>query len=187
MVVLRFMTRNMNKVREASLVLSRFGIGIVPDQSVKKVEIQSDSLEEIVEYSLRQNCVDWLVSEDDGLFIRALNGFPGPYSEFVYRTIGLKGILKLMEGVVNRDAYFRSVVGLCMGNEVHLFVGEVHGTISHEPRGSGGFGYDPIFIPEGKELTFAEMGIGEKSKISHRALAFTRLAQFLISLGLGAA
>jgi len=186
MVTLRFMTGNRNKVREAELALSQYGIGIVMETGLRKVEIQSDSLEEIVTYALRLNCVDWLVVEDDGLFIDSLKGFPGPYSEYVYRTIGLRGVLKLMQGVVNRGAYFKSVVGLCLGGEVKLFTGVVRGVLSEEPRGSGGFGYDPIFIPEGYGETFAEMGVELKAKLSHRSMAFKRLASYVTSLtGLG--
>ena len=183
MVQLLFATGNVNKVREASLILSRFNIGIRP-VDVRKVEIQSDSIEEIVEYALRASCMDWLVVEDDGLFIEALRGFPGPYSSYVYRTIGLEGVLKLMEGASNRSAYFKSVVGLCMGGRIYLFTGVVKGMIAGEIRGSLGFGYDPIFIPEGYDKTFAEMGPVEKSRISHRARAFTSLAEFLAKQGL---
>lgn len=182
MVTLRFMTKNQNKVREASLVLANYGLGVVMEDKLRKIEIQSDNLEDIVTYALSLNCVDWLITEDDGLFIESLNGFPGPYSEYVYRTIGLGGILRLMSGVTNRGAYFKSVVGLCINGEVKLFEGIVRGRLAEEPRGSGGFGYDPVFIPEGYDKTFAEMGIEFKSRLSHRAIAFSKLANYVLSI-----
>ncbi|WP_291998845.1 XTP/dITP diphosphatase [Caldivirga sp.] len=189
MVILRFVTRNQHKVKEASSILSQYGIGIIMENAINKVEIQSDSLEEIVTYALRLNCVNWLVVEDDGLFVDSLNGFPGPYSEYVYRTIGLRGLLRLLQGSVNRSAYFKSVVGLCINNEVKLFTGIVKGRLSEEPRGSGGFGYDPVFIPDGYDLTFSEMGEELKNKLSHRSRAFNNLAGYLTritDLGQGA-
>ncbi len=182
MVTLRFVTRNRHKLREASSILSQYGISVVMEDSVSKVEIQSDSLEEIVTYALRLNCIDWLVVEDDGLFVDSLNGFPGPYSEYVYRTIGLRGLLRLLQGLEDRSAYFKSVVGLCINGEVKLFTGVVKGRLSEEPRGSGGFGYDPVFIPEGYGLTFAEMGEELKNKLSHRSRAFNNLASYLTSV-----
>nr|WP_048063099.1 XTP/dITP diphosphatase [Caldivirga maquilingensis] len=178
-MTLRFVTRNQHKLKEATSILSQYGISIVMENSINKVEIQSDSLEEIVNYALRLNCVDWLVVEDDGLFVDSLNGFPGPYSEYVYRTIGLRGLLRLLQGSRDRGAYFKSVVGLCINNEVKLFTGIVKGRLSEEPRGSSGFGYDPVFIPEGYDLTFAEMGEDLKNKLSHRSRAFNNLATYL--------
>ncbi|WP_349681922.1 XTP/dITP diphosphatase [Caldivirga sp. UBA161] len=178
-MTLRFVTRNQHKVKEASSILSRYGINVVMENSVNKVEIQSDSLEDIVTYALKLNCINWLVVEDDGLFVDSLNGFPGPYSEYVYRTIGLRGLLRLLQGSEGRNAYFKSVVGLCINNEVKLFTGIVKGKLSEEPRGSGGFGYDPVFIPDGYDLTFAEMGEELKNKLSHRSRAFNNLAGYL--------
>ncbi|WP_054842160.1 XTP/dITP diphosphatase [Vulcanisaeta distributa] len=174
-----FVTSNEAKFREASLVLKEFGIDLMINRGYRKVEIQSDNLEDIVNNALQficgDNSSDYFVVEDDGLFINRLNGFPGPYSSYVYKTIGLIGILKLMSGVDDRTAYFKSVVGLC-GPKVgiKLFSGVVYGRIAMEPRGGteGGFGFDPIFIPEGYDKTFAELGIDIKNKLSHRARAF---------------
>jgi XTP/dITP diphosphohydrolase len=76
---------------------------------------------------------------------------------------------------------FRCAVALCLGGEVRVFVGETRGRIAEEPRGGGGFGYDPIFIPEGSSLTYAEMGEEAKNAVSHRGRAFAALARWLIS------
>ncbi|MEM0332314.1 MAG: non-canonical purine NTP pyrophosphatase, partial [Archaeoglobaceae archaeon] len=100
-----------------------------------------------------------------GLFIEALKGFPGVYSSYVFKTIGNEGILKLMDGITNRRAYFKAVLAYWDGKEIHIFEGKVEGEIATEIRGSGGFGFDPIFLYNKK--TFAEMG-DEKNEVSHR-------------------
>lgn len=183
-MIIYFVTGNRHKYEEASSVLSKYGIKLLMESGLKKVEIQSDDIEDIVMYSLDSICNKagkYLVVEDDGLFIKALKGFPGPYSAYVYRTIGLNGVLKLMSDVSDREAYFKSVVGLCTPNgEKILFTGIAEGEIAREVRGSEGFGYDPIFIPKGFNKTFAELGIEVKNLVSHRARAFTALGEWLL-------
>jgi len=180
-VKLYFVTGNEHKLLEAREVLKPYGF-LVERLRARKLEIQSDSLVEIVKVAV-QSLGDVGVPvfvEDAGLFIGALNGFPGPYSAYVYRTIGVSGILKLMEGVENRSAYFESAVALRMPNgEVEVFVERVKGFISTEARGTGGFGFDPIFIPEGHTRTFAEMSLHEKNTLSHRAKALRSMAEWL--------
>ncbi|RLE72114.1 MAG: non-canonical purine NTP pyrophosphatase, RdgB/HAM1 family, partial [Thermoprotei archaeon] len=119
--------------------------------------------------------------EDAGLFVEALNGFPGPYSSYIYKTIGCEGILKLLEGVDNRKAYFLSVVALrAPGLGDVVFKGKVNGIIANEMRGEKGFGFDPIFIPDGCEKTFAEMNIEEKSRYSHRGKALRKMGKWIV-------
>jgi len=89
----------------------------------------------------------------------------------VYKTIGIQGILKLLEGVENRRACFKSAVAVVLENTIITSTGEVCGEISREPRGNQGFGFDPIFIPSGETRTFGEMSIQEKNRYSHRAKA----------------
>ncbi|MGC9152362.1 MAG: XTP/dITP diphosphatase [Vulcanisaeta sp.] len=179
-----FITSNKGKFIEASTILREYGIELQMDVNHKKVEIQSDSLEEIVSAALANVCngpvSDYYVVEDDGLFINELRGFPGPYSSYVYKTIGIWGILKLMTNARDRSAYFKSVVGLCGPNGIRLFTGVVYGEIATEPRGSGGFGFDPIFIPLGYSNTFAELGLDVKNRLSHRARAFRALGEWLL-------
>jgi XTP/dITP diphosphohydrolase len=123
-------------------------------------------------------------ADDTGLEIKALDGRPGVHSarfagvqkDFSANT---EKVLKLMKGKKNRSAKFRTVIALILNGSEYFFEGMVAGKIIDEKRGSGGFGYDPIFIPEGKVLTFAEMSLSEKNKISHRALAFEKLKLFL--------
>ena len=109
-----------------------------------------------------------LIVDDTGLFIDALRGFPGPYAAYVQDTIGNAGVLKLMEGVGDRSAHFETAVAFAREDGIRIFRGVLPGTIV-APRGSGGFGYDPIFAYEGR--TLAEMPLAEKSRISHRARA----------------
>ncbi|RLE50584.1 MAG: non-canonical purine NTP pyrophosphatase, RdgB/HAM1 family [Candidatus Methanomethylicota archaeon] len=180
---LYFVTENTGKFREAYEVLSKYGITL-RQLSVKRIEIQSENLEEIAKFSAQQLIKQYnleLIVEDAGLFIEALNGFPGPFSSYVYKTIGVAGILKLMEGKTNRAAQFKSVVCYCSPkSKPAIFTGIVKGAISKEPRGLRGFGFDPIFIPEGSDKTFAEMSVEEKNSFSHRAKAFKAFTEYYL-------
>ena len=123
-------------------------------------------------------------ADDTGLEIEALNNEPGVYSA---RYAGLHKsseanmlkVLKNLEGIENRKAQFRTAVSLIIDNKQYLFEGIIKGNIIKEKRGNSGFGYDPIFVPEGYEQTFAELGNEIKNKISHRALAINKLCNFL--------
>lgn len=180
-----FVTSNVHKFQEARNVLSEYKIATAKLR-VESVEIQDDSLENIAKYSVRdaiKNCGLPIFVEDAGLFVEALDGFPGPYSKYVYNTIGLKGILKLIKNVTNRNAYFMSVIAFGSPDEQPVcFVGKVKGTISSQERGTYGFGYDPIFEPiERDGRTFAEMTTAEKNAISHRAEALRKFAEWYSS------
>lgn len=118
-----------------------------------------------------------LVVEDSGLFIPPLNGFPGAYSAWAQKKIGNTGILKLLAGFADRSAYFRSCIAYADRKGLRKFCGEVRGTICGVERGSGGFGYDPIFVPEGETQTFAENET-LKNRLSHRSNAFTAFARW---------
>jgi len=124
-------------------------------------------------------------ADDTGLEIYALDGAPGVHSA---RFAGeekdfeknIDKVLELMKNIKNRKAVFRTVIALIKNNREYLFEGKVYGTILTERRGSGGFGYDPIFLPDGYNQTFAEMTLEQKNMISHRAIAFRELKSFLI-------
>ena len=184
---MRFATGNFHKYIEISEILSDYGIE-VELSTVPKIEIQSESLEEIARKAVESVEVEGPVFvEDAGLFVEALNGFPGPYSSYVYSTIGCRGLLKLMEGVEDRRAHFKSVIALRLPRgEILLFKGVVEGEIAEEPRGTGGFGFDPIFIPSGYDRTFAEMDRAEKNRISHRGRATRAMAEWIYRKGLSA-
>lgn len=130
-------------------------------------------------------------ADDTGLEVDALDGAPGVYSA---RYAGGKGhdseanmskLLHEMEGMQDRRARFRTVIALIELKDglpvQHTFEGRIEGTISQERKGSSGFGYDPIFVPEGYERSFAELGSDIKNSISHRARAVARLAEYLLS------
>jgi XTP/dITP diphosphohydrolase len=180
-------TSNPGKAREFENIFSEYKLSF-RIEPIKTPEIQAMDLRIIAEESaiyaydiLREP----VLVEDAGLFINALNGFPGPFSSYAYKTIGIKGILKLMENVEDRRARFLSVIAFYtpMIGGVKIFTGEVEGYIAMEPRGSGGFGFDPIFIPaEGDGRTFAEQSIEEKNKLSHRARAAKKFAEWILSL-----
>ena len=126
-------------------------------------------------------------ADDTGLEVEALNGEPGVYSAR-YAGDGHNAeanILKLlqnMEGIENRKAQFRTALALIINGKEHLFEGIIKGEIIKTRRGNSGFGYDPIFVPEGYSQTFAEMGNELKNKISHRAIATNKLCKFLNSI-----
>lgn len=162
-------------------IFSRNGIKLAWE-NIEYDEIQDDTTEAI---SMR-SCMDLsgkvrtpFFLEDTGLYIDALNGFPGPYSSYVIRKIGLSGILSLLTG--QRGAEFKTVITLDSGSEYLQFTGILRGSISMEPRGSSGFGYDPIFVPEGAVKTLAEMSLEEKNAISHRSIATGKLISYILS------
>jgi len=173
-------TSSDHKYAEAREVLAEYGVEL-ERLSIDRVEIQADDPEVIAEFSLRQLDVDVpILIEDAGLYIDKYFGFPGPYSSYALRTISNEGILKLMEDEKDRGAKYISAVAYRDGDTSATFTGEVRGVIVHECRGTGGFGYDPIFAPyEGDGRTFGEMRPEEKARISHRARAFRKLGEWL--------
>lgn len=183
--VVFFVTGNVHKFDEARSILAKLGIAVGMLQ-VKGIELQSDSLVEIAEASAREAFNRShlpVIVEDAGLFIEALKGFPGPYAAYVYKTIGNRGVLKLMEGEDARKAVFRSAIAYC-DNEAEapvIFEGEAAGEVTvKDRRGSGksGFGFDPIFKPSGRRKTFAQMSLEEKNGFSHRAKAVRKFAEW---------
>lgn len=123
-------------------------------------------------------------ADDTGLEVEALNGAPGVYSaryagEHCSFADNVNKLLHEMQGKTNRRACFKTVVALILDGEAHFFEGRVDGTIIESPRGGEGFGYDPVFVPDGFSETFAEMSAEQKNKISHRGHAMAKLIEFL--------
>ena len=171
-------------MKEARKVLSEYGIQLV-QYPAKRVEIQSDDPTKIAEYSLNHIPDDGriMLVEDAGLFIDHYSGFPGPYSSYALEKLDNQGILNLMRDIQDRGAEYQSSIALRVNSSIHYFKGVVRGKISEMMRGTGGFGYDPIFIPEeGDGITFGEMTDEEKNGISHRARAFRKLGSWLSQL-----
>lgn len=135
---------------------------------------------------IQSGAEDFVIGDDTGLFVPALNGEPGVYSA---RYAGAEGndeknrtkLLKALEGIEDRSAYFKTVIAVKHGNETYTVEGICSGRITEEERGDAGFGYDPIFVPDGEEKTFAQMTDDEKNKISHRGRA---LQAFIKSINL---
>jgi len=124
-------------------------------------------------------------ADDTGLEVAALGGLPGVKSarfagESKDFSANIDKLLEMLGAESNRKAQFRTVIALIYNNKQHLFEGIVEGNIIHERRGNEGFGYDPVFVPEGKTKTFAEMDLSEKNTVSHRARALEKLRTFLL-------
>ncbi len=180
-MTIQFITTNAGKFAEVSEQLAQANLKIVHlDRSYP--EIQTDRLEKVLKYAATglddEVKGDYLI-DDSGLFIEALGSFPGVYSAFVQKKIGNKGVLKLMAGEKYRAAFFETVFLLRKGDEHEVFHGQCRGTIAEAERGKGGFGYDPIFIPDGETRTFAEMSVKEKNALSHRGRAVEALLAYL--------
>ena len=136
---------------------------------------------------LKKNCF----ADDTGLEVECMNGAPGVYSARYAEMSGekledesaseanIRILLNNLKGETNRRARFRTVICLILEGEEYLFEGIVEGSIIEQEKGNEGFGYDPVFMPEGHLETFAEMSLGEKNRISHRARAVKGLAEFL--------
>lgn len=173
-MALIFVTSNRHKFEEVSELAAKHGIEL-EQRDTPYIEIQAEKLEDVVRPGVQQACAILKAPcflEDAGLFVRALRDFPGPYSKFVFRTLGNQGLLKLLSGESDRRAEFRSAVGYCEpGKKPEVFTGKVRGTIAPEAKGAYGFGFDPIFLAENTDKTFGEMEVWEKNKFSHRARA----------------
>lgn len=177
-----FVTGNKHKVHELQELSKNIQMEI-EQIDYDYPEIQASDLEDVALEGAK-HCAALLdksiIVEDAGIFISALNGFPGPYSRYVFDKIGNEGILKLMQGAANREAVFKSVVGYCKpGDDPISFTGTVKGELIREVRGEHGFGYDPIFVPDGESKTFAEMSTEEKNQYSHRKNAFEKFVEWV--------
>ena len=187
MKTLYFITGNKGKILEAKTKFSDLNIDII-QKDLGYPEIQADSLEDVARFSAEFVQIKFsqpFILEDAGCFIDALNGFPGVYSAYVFYKIGCSGILKLLEKSDNksRKATFRSVYAYGEPDKKpRLFIGECRGTISKKTLGEHGFGYDPIFIPNGETKTFAQMDTKEKNRFSHRGKALEKLEDFFKNL-----
>jgi XTP/dITP diphosphohydrolase len=187
-----FATHNSNKAKEIqSLLPADFQIlTLTAINCIEKIPETADTLEgnsllkaQFVNDNFNLNCF----ADDTGLEIEALNGRPGVFSaryagEEKSAEKNMDLVLSELKNEENRKARFRTVISLILNDKTHLFEGVVNGTINTEKKGVDGFGYDPIFIPEGQTRTFAEMTLEEKNQQSHRARAFEKMIAFLESI-----
>jgi XTP/dITP diphosphohydrolase len=185
-----FATNNDYKIREIKNILGdSFNLLSLKDLNIEEeIPENEPSLEGNAMFKARyiHKIVNMNVFADDtGLEIDALNGLPGIHSarfagEKKDSNANIEKAFSMMGNATNRKARFRTVIALIFNEKEYLFEGTVNGKIITEKRGDKGFGYDPVFLPEGKDLTFAEMSLEEKNKISHRARAFEKLREFLL-------
>ena len=184
-----FVTNNAHKLEEISSILGgKMELLSLKDiQCTADIPETADTLEgnaiQKAEYIHRHDGLDCF-ADDTGLEVEALDGAPGVYSaryagEGHDSEANMQKLLHNLEGKDNRKAQFRTAICLIMDNEQHLFEGICRGEIIKEKRGGAGFGYDPIFVPEGYTETFAELGNDIKNTISHRAKAVQMLCEFL--------
>jgi len=172
-----FVSSNNHKFLEAKNILGTFGIKL-NFFKLNLEEIQSDSLKEIALKKAKDaysKCRKPIIIEDDGLFIDSLGGFPGPYSSYVFKTIGNKGILNLLKN--NRKAKFISIIIYCDKTIMQYFDAKLDGSISKSQKGNG-WGYDPIFVPKNSQKTFAE--INNKNELSHRYEALKKFSNWYL-------
>jgi len=184
-----FASNNLHKVREIRSILgnsftllSLSDINIVEDIPENEPLIEGNALSKAryVYNATGRN----VFADDTGLEIDALNGLPGVHSARFAggnkdSSANIEKVMEMLGDNKNRKARFRTVIALIFNGEEYLFEGISDGTIIRERRGSEGFGYDPVFLPDGKSLTFAEMELAEKNSVSHRARAFEKLREFL--------
>ena len=179
-----FVTSNKHKFEELS---SFFSDDQIKFRHFKQQypELQANTFKQIVissASSLMTTIPQPFLIEDSGLSINALHNFPGPYSSFVYQTLGWEGILDLMKNKLDRSAQFASTFAYVIDDSVKVFEGIAKGVISYQGQGDGGFGFDPIFIPDFEDSsgaantkTYAELDINVKNSVSHRGLSMSKI------------
>lgn len=190
MLSLIFATNNKNKILEINSVvgskfkiitLSEAGIDIDIPEPYDTIEENAIEKSSFIYRLVHKNCF----GEDTGLEVKALNGEPGVKSaryagEQKNDSANINKVLTKLQGVENRNAQFKTVISLMLNGKQNNFTGICKGQIINEQRGNYGFGYDPIFIPEGSNKTFAEMQMEEKNLYSHRRKATDKLIDFLL-------
>ncbi|MBA4153855.1 non-canonical purine NTP diphosphatase [Flavobacterium sp.] len=184
-----FASNNPNKIKEIQLllpntlqILSLEDVGCLEEIPETAPTIEGNAIQKANYITEKYGYPCF--ADDTGLEVEALNGEPGVYSaryagEQKNADDNMAKLLHNLSNKTNRKAQFKTVICLNLNGNQHLFEGIIKGEIIPEKRGSAGFGYDPIFVPTGYDKTFAEMPIGEKSKISHRGLAVEKLIAFL--------
>lgn len=183
-----FATHNLHKLEEIRNILKNYEVIGLPDIGCHEDIVEdADDLQgnakikaDFVTSNFHLDCF----ADDTGLEVEALGGAPGVYSaryagEGCSYHDNVVKLLKALDGIENRKARFRTVIALNINGEQHFFEGVVNGKILTEEHGDGGFGYDPIFQPDGYDLSFSEMKMDEKNKISHRGRATAKLVEFL--------
>lgn len=185
-----FATNNENKTREIKNILGdSFTLLSLQDYNITEdIPENEETLEGNSLHKARtvNNMIHTDVFADDtGLEIEILDGLPGVHSarfagENKDSSANIRKVLTMMGDAKNRKARFRTIIALILEDKEYIFEGVAEGKIIKKERGNDGFGYDPVFIPDGQNITFAEMSLDEKNRISHRAIAFEKLKTFLL-------
>ncbi|MFX1530478.1 MAG: RdgB/HAM1 family non-canonical purine NTP pyrophosphatase [Promethearchaeota archaeon] len=184
---LSFITGNNFKFREVFEIFKKMKVKYdIIQRDIETTEIQTESLKDVALFklnSVKHKIEGSFFIEDAGFFVDIpLKGFPGIYSSYVLKTIGNEGIIKLINDFEGSVAHFSAVIALYFKpiDKILFFEGMVEGKVSNAIKGKGGFGFDPIFIPNiVPDKTFAELSTDEKNKISHRGQALEKLLEFL--------
>ena len=184
-----FATSNQNKVLEIQKILpKKFNIKSLKDlnyfEDVPENENTIDGNAVFKAKYIYEKFNINVFADDTGLEVEALNGEPGVHSARYAGTTrssekNIKKLLKNLKNIKNRNARFKTVIALIIDNKLHIFSGIVEGYILDSPKGNNGFGYDPIFCPNGFDKSFAELTLKEKNLISHRSLAMKKLIDFI--------
>ncbi|MDO4394529.1 MAG: non-canonical purine NTP pyrophosphatase [Mycoplasmatota bacterium] len=176
-----YVTGNWAKIDSARQILEPLGF-TVDNIKMETIEIQADDVEDVAKYSASWACQKLncpVLKNDSGLFVEALNGFPGVYTHYVDDTLGEDGLLKLLEGVENRKAYFKEVLAYCEpGKDPVTFIGITPGTIAKTKSGTYGWSWDFIFIPDGQDKTLGCYPDNERWKFWSLE-SYEKLAQYL--------
>lgn len=178
---LTYVTGNWAKILSARQILEPLGYK-VNQVKMDTIEIQDDDMEKVAAYSAKwasEKLKCDVIKNDSGLFVEALNGFPGVYTHYVDDTLGEKGLLKLMKGIENRKAYFKEVIAYCeYGKEPVTFAGITKGTLAKRKSGKYGWSWDFIFIPDGENKTLANFN--DDIRFSYWNMdAYKELAKYL--------
>lgn len=188
MTEISFVTSNNHKFEELSSFFTDDKITFLHLKQ-QYPELQANTFRQIVissASSLMTTIPQPFLIEDSGLSIDVLHNFPGPYSSFVFQTLGWEGILDLMKNKTDRSAYFTSIFAYVIDDNIEIFEGVTKGKISSQGQGGGGFGFDPIFTPDFTDSsgnrnykTYAELDMKSKNMISHRGLSMKKLKKYL--------
>ncbi len=176
-----FVTGNNNKVREAESIL---GVELKQVDSDALYEIQTNDLSELILHKLNLAYDHWkspVMVEDSALIFTAWNGLPGSLVKWFEKSVGCEGMIQMLDSFEDKSAIALCQVAIKDGDFEKSVAGQVCGRIAPAPRGSNGFGWDSIFIPESHERTYGEMEPEEKNSMSHRFRAFKALREFLES------
>lgn len=177
---IRFLSGNEHKLNEAREILSRVGIEVISVQE-KIEELQTEDVEKLIRDKLTKAFSiigKPLFVEHTGLYLPGMNGLPAGLTQIFWDRLQADSFAKLVQGLEDRSVTAKTIIGYCDGQQIHIFSGEVNGTVPSTPSGTREFQWDCVFVPDGSKETFAEMGV-RKNEVSMRRKALDAFAAFL--------